>query len=79
MKTYLNCKKISTAINRAQVMLMKKAQKNGVYENFGQDEVREIESLFINISEYTIEMNKKRSQLESFQNWCSSYHNNCSF
>lgn len=74
-KNYLNCKKITTAIDRAKKLLKEKAAKNGVYENFGQDEINSIRSLFIDISDYTETMNTKRYQLEIFENWCSVYHN----
>jgi len=65
-KYYLKCKKIDTAINRAMKMLIKKAEKYGLYENFGQDEVREIEDHFIDFSSYTDEMNLRRKKLQLF-------------
>ena len=44
---YLNCKQITTAINRATVGLINKANHGGVYENFGQVEVRNIKDNLI--------------------------------
>lgn len=75
-KQYLNCKKIETSINRAKKMLIKVAKKKGIYENFGQKEVREIKSKFIDVCNYSKEMNNKRLQLELFDDWCSSYTGN---
>ncbi len=74
--SYLNCKKIDTAINRAKRLLIEEAQKNGLYENFGQSEVRRIGDKFINSSDYTIEMNARRDKLRHFSNWCSRYNLN---
>jgi hypothetical protein len=72
MKSYLKCKKIDTAIRKAKSMLIKKAKKNGLYENFGEKEVREIENKFIDISSYTDEMNLNRDKLNIFNEWCMS-------
>ena len=76
MKNYLNCVKIDTSIKRATTMLIEKAAKIGIYENFGQKEVREIGDKFIDSSSYTSEMNKSRDKLNYFDNWCSSYKGN---
>ncbi len=74
MTNYItNCKRIETAIRRAKNYLIEKAQ-NGIYENFGQDEVRIIEDKFINSSKFTDEENEKRRKLESFDNWCMNYN-----
>ena len=71
---YLNCKKVDTAIRRAKKKLIQEAQKNGIYENFGQKEVREIEEKFIDISSYTDEMKQNRRKLKKFDNWCMNYN-----
>lgn len=70
---YLECKKIDTSINRAKTMLKEKAKKSGIHENFGQKEVIEIKDRFIDISDYSEEMNKNRNKLECFDNWCMTY------
>jgi hypothetical protein len=70
---YLQCKKIDTAISRAKEALTKKAKKNGIYENFGQKEVREIKDKFIDISDYSPDMNMNRDKLKNFDNWCMNY------
>ncbi|MGF7535242.1 hypothetical protein AAGG74_16430 [Bacillus mexicanus] len=72
MSEILNCKKIETAISRAEKKLITEAKENGLYENFGQKEIRMIRDKFINISDYSNEMNAKRNMLESFSKWCRS-------
>lgn len=76
MKKYSNCKKITTAINRAKKSLEKEATEKGVYENFGQKEVDLIRDLFIEISDYSEKMNKMRLELDRFDDWCSVYFQN---
>lgn len=72
MNHILNCKKIETAINRAERKLVNEAKKNGLYENFGQNEARVIKDKFINISDYNNDMNYKRDLINDFSRWCSS-------
>lgn len=66
-------KTIKGAINFQQRKLIKKAKKNGLYENFGQDEVRAIEEKFIDTSSYTDEMNTNRAMLSNFNNWAMNF------
>lgn len=73
MSNYLSCKKIDTAINRAKTALIQTAKLHGLYENFGQKEVREIKDKFIDISDYSQEMNNNRRKIEGFDNWCMNY------
>lgn len=73
MGNYLSCKKINTAINRAKTALIQTAKLQGLYENFGQKEVRDIENKFIDITDYSQEMNSNRGKLRSFDNWCMNY------
>jgi hypothetical protein len=72
MRNITGCKKIDTAIRRAEKKLITEAKKNGLYENFGQREVGMIKDKFINISDYSSEMNSNRDKLNAFSNWCSS-------
>ena len=67
-------KKIDTAILRAKNFLIEKYNKNGLYENFGQKEVRLIEEKFINSSDYTTEMNNNRNKLQIFNEWCMNFN-----
>ena len=73
MENYLNCKKIDTAINRAKDMLINKARNEGIYENFGQKEIREIQNKFIDCCDYSTEMNDRRKKIDNFNSWCMGY------
>ena len=73
MKTILDTNNIRTAIRRARNYLKAKAKKSGIYENFGQNEVREIKDKFIDISNYTYAMNSNRAILQEFDNWCMNF------
>ena len=73
MENYLNCKRIDTAINRAKKILIDRAKANGIYENFGQKEVREIKDKFIDYCDYSTEMNNNRRKVDGFSNWCMEY------
>ena len=72
-KSYLNCKKVDTAISRAKSMLIEKAKKDGLYENFGQNEVRAIKEKFVDLCDYSTEMNTIRSKIDRFDEWCMNY------
>ena len=72
MENYLNCKKIDTAISKAKKMLINRAKANGIYENFGQKEVRDTDK-FIDCCDYSIEMNNNRTKIDMFNNWCMEY------
>jgi len=45
----------------------------GLYENFGQKEVRKIEDKFIDTSCYSDEMTHKRDIIRMFDEWCMNY------
>jgi hypothetical protein len=65
--------KLNREITTQQVKLVEKVKKSGLYENFGQTEVRKLEDKFIDISDYTDEMNTNRFLIESFNGWCVNY------
>jgi|TARA_B110000259_G_scaffold75382_1_gene88625 hypothetical protein len=64
---------IQTAIAKEQDKLINKVRTKGLYENFGQREVRKLEDRFINSSSYTDEMNVNRLLIEEFNEWCMNY------
>jgi hypothetical protein len=64
---------IDKALTREQDKLIKKAKTKGLYENFGQKEVRKLEDKFINISDYSEEMNSNRRLIQMFNEWCMNY------
>jgi len=61
------------AIYNKKKQLINKAKKTGIYENFGQSQVRELRDRYIDISSYTDEMNKNRELLFNFSNWCMTF------
>ena len=65
---------INKALTKEQNKLIKIAKSKGLYENFGQKEVRKLEDKFIDISDYTDEMNEKRRLIELFNEWCMNYN-----
>lgn len=65
--------KIDRALTREQNKLIKIAKITGLYENFGQKEVRKLEDKFIDLSDYSEEMNKNRRLIQMFDEWCMSY------
>ena len=66
-------KTIQGAINFQKRKLINKAKSKGLYENFGQDEVRAIEDKFIDISSYTDDMNRKRDLVDNFNDWVMNF------
>lgn len=73
MEKYLNCKKVDTAISRAKDKLINEARNRGIYENFGQNEVRAIAEKFVDVCDYSTEMNAIRSKIDRFDEWCMNY------
>lgn len=64
---------LTADINQTRKKLIAKAKRKGLYENFGQDEVRALKEKHIDLSDYSQEMNAKRDQLQAFDNWCMNY------
>ena len=64
---------LQKAIAKEQDKLINKVRTKGLYENFGQREVRKLEDRFINSSSYTDEMNMNRLLIEGFNEWCINY------
>lgn len=64
---------IDKALTKEQNKLIEIAKTKGLYENFGQKEVRKLEDRFINISNYSEEMNKNRRLIQMFEEWCINY------
>ena len=68
------CKlKLDKAIAFAKKRLIDKANTEGICENFGQDEVRKLRDIYIDITDYSPKMNDIRSQIDAFDNWCMTY------
>lgn len=67
-------KKVIATIKKYKDRLIKIARERGIYENFGQKEVRDLKSKFINSSEYSNEMNKIRKLIDGFDEWVLNYN-----
>ena len=71
--SYLNCKMVDTAISRAKKILIDRVKTDGLYECFGQKEVRAIRDKFVDLCDYSKEMNTIRSKIDNFDEWCMTY------
>ena len=60
---------INKAILTAQNKLIKTAKRKGLYDNFGQKEISKLENKYIDISNYTDDMNKNRELIYNFSNF----------
>jgi hypothetical protein len=68
--------KILKEIENTKRKLKEKAQDKGVYENFGQKEVRALKDKYIDLSDYSSNMNQIRRLLDGFDDWCSNFTGN---
>jgi len=70
--------KLETAIKKAKNNLIKRAIKNGLWENFGAKEIMEIQDEF-NYSVLLYGSDAERNQakkIDDFDNWCMGYNGN---
>lgn len=65
-------KKLEKEIEKTKNSLLIKAKKNGLYENFGQVEIRKLKDKFIDFASYTNEMNLIRKSIDNFDYWCGN-------
>lgn len=68
----LSFAKLDTAITHAKKHLTARLKKHGLYENFGQQEARQLYDAYIDISDYSTPMLRKRTAIQAFKNWCMS-------
>jgi hypothetical protein len=66
--------KLQTEINNTKQKLINKVKRSGLYENFGQKELRKLEDKYINLGDYTDEMNENRQLLKNFDEWAQTYN-----
>lgn len=64
---------IETAINKQKAKLISKAKKSGLYENFGDKEVRMLEDKFLTGDFHEDKITK--SKINGFFEWAISYEN----
>lgn len=65
---------LKTDINKYKKALINKVKEKGLYENFGQKEVRKLEDKHLDIGSYTDEMNKNRKLIDEFNEWAMNYN-----
>ena len=66
-------KNLEKAISKAKDSLIKKCKRRGMYENFGDNEVDKLTDKFIDLGDYSREMNEARGLINEFFEWCMAY------
>ena len=56
-----------TALNQMKQKLIKKAKKHGIYENFGQAELRKLKDVWENSPMYN------EAAMDDFYNWVTTF------
>jgi len=64
---------IDKALTTEQNRLIKTAKTRGIFENFGEKEVRKLKDKFLHEYDYSLEMNKNRRLIQMFEDWCMNY------
>ena len=64
---------VNTDIKKQKAQLEKRWKTKGGYENFGDKEVRKLTDKYVDISDYSDEMNKVRKAIDAFDNWAMNY------
>ena len=73
MKTEIKPLQVQRAVDNIKKKLINACEKKGLYENFGQREVRQLEDKYVNTSDYTDKMNQIRNIIKSLDNWAGNY------
>lgn len=66
--------KVTKAIKSAKIKLNNKATKSGIFENFGQKEVRQLKEKFATPG--TMFNIEETNAIQDFNDWCMSYWTN---
>jgi hypothetical protein len=61
--------KLEKAIEHSKNKLI----KTKVCENFGEKEIRILKDRHIDLSDYSMDMNTKRTMINNFSEWCYNY------
>jgi len=64
--------KLETAIKQAKKKLIKKAKTRGIYENFGQEEVRKLNEDYTSLGFHPEEIEAYNLILD-FEKWCMNF------
>jgi hypothetical protein len=67
---------IETDIEKYKKSLLKKAKKKGLYENFGQNEVRKLEDKYKCNTDYSDKGRETWEKIQGFNKWCMSLDDN---
>lgn len=71
---------IDSDISRYKKALERKAAKSGLYENFGQDEIRKLREKYRELPDDTTDYRTaehNRNSISSFEEWCDTYVGGC--
>lgn len=61
-------------IQKIKSKLIEKAEKKGIYENFGQKEVRELKDKYLSkLEPYSKDWMRACLEIDSFNNWAMNY------
>lgn len=67
---------IDQDIEKYKKSLFQKAKKKGLYENFGQNEVRKLEDKYKCNTDYSENGRKTWEKIQEFNKWCMSVDDN---
>jgi len=65
--------KLEKAIARTKKRLVDRAKRIGIYENFGQKEVRKLCEKYLKSGVYSDEEDRKKGFINAFNDWSSNY------
>lgn len=66
-------RKLMAEIQCQKQKLERRAKEHGLYENFGQKEVRQLRDKFVDVSDYNTEMKNIRQAINRFDAWCMNF------
>jgi hypothetical protein len=67
---------IDQDIEKYKKSLLKKAKQKGLYENFGQNEVRKLEDKYKCNTDYSDKGRETWEKIQGFNKWCMSLDDN---
>jgi len=73
MKNLLSPQQVQSKVNKTKARLVKKWNKSGGYENFGQTEVRKLSAAVLDSSDRSSEMQEIRDIIQDFNDWAVDF------
>lgn len=64
--------KVRKEVEKNKKLLIEKAKKQGIYENFGQSECSKIEDKF-DLDFYDLSKRRAYTILQNFEKWCMNF------